>query len=94
MPKADDEMQASIRKQVHEAIPDRHEVLRVHCIHCDRTLLRPRRVVEKMNRNDGFVACSNPCRKKHLEIQERVVSERVMRFPASRADDGEGAEEL
>ncbi|MBA2706311.1 MAG: hypothetical protein H0U59_00720 [Gemmatimonadaceae bacterium] len=84
MPTADDEVRAMIREQVSEArsrMPDPHEVLRVRCMNCDRPLLRPRRVVEKMNLIDGFVSCSNPCRRKHMEIQERVASQRVMRFP-------------
>ncbi len=90
MPHADDETQAWIREQVHEAIPDRHEVLQVRCIHCDRPLLRPRRVVEKMNRVDGFVSCSDSHRRAHFETQEWVVAERVLHFPET--GNGEGAE--
>lgn len=77
-------MDATIREQVHAAVskvPDPNEVLRVHCINCDRPLMRARRVVEKMNLKDGFVACSNPCRRKHKEVEAAVVAQRIMHFP-------------
>ncbi len=76
----DDDVREIIRVQVsgsRSRMPDPDEVLRVRCTNCDRPLLRPRRVVEKMNLIDGFVSCSNPCRRK----QEQVPSQRVMRFP-------------